>query len=90
MEEARNKYDQVGDLLTPDEAVATLRHFFPNFDFSAHPLDGPFPDVGDLGSDGFQATTENIKRFARERGLTLREVAYEVSMRRASAGPMKL
>lgn len=84
--EAREKYRRLRDLLSPREALANLRHFFPQFDFDAHPLDGPFPDVGDLGSDGFQATTENIRRFARERGLTLREVAYEVSMRRSNAG----
>lgn len=84
--EAQEKYHQLRDLLSPQEALANLRHFFPQFDFDAHPLDGPFPDVGDLGSDGFQATTDNIKRFARERGLTLLEVAYEVSLRRSNAG----
>ena len=85
-EEAQVKSQQIRDLLSPQEALAALRHFFPEFDFSAHPLDGLFPEVGDLGSDGFRATTQNIKRFARERGLTLREVAYEVSMRRSNAG----
>ena len=84
--QAREKYDSLRDLLSPQDALANLRHFFPNFDFSSYPLDGPFPDTGGLGSDGFQATTDNIKRFARERGLTLREVAYEVSMRRSNAG----
>lgn len=84
--EAMEKYRSLRDLLSPQEALANLRHFFPDFDFAAHPLDGPFPDTGDFGSDGFRATTDNIKKFARERGLTLRDVAYEVSMRRSSAG----
>lgn len=87
-QDARDKYQQVRDLLPPKEALTALGFFFQQYDFSRHPLDGPFPfsEVGDLGSDGFQATTENIKRMARERRLTLREVAYDVAMRRASAG----
>ncbi|MES2937610.1 MAG: LLM class flavin-dependent oxidoreductase [Pseudomonadota bacterium] len=85
-QEAKDKYHQVRDLLSPKEALTALGFFFQQYDFSVHPLDGPFPDVGDLGSDGFRATTDNIKRVARERRLTLREVAYEVSMRRLSAG----
>jgi FMN-dependent oxidoreductase (nitrilotriacetate monooxygenase family) len=85
-QEAKDKYHQVRDLLSPQEALTNLGHFFQQYDFSVHPLDGPFPDLGDLGNDGFRATTENIKRFAQERRLTLREVAYEVAMRRASIG----
>jgi FMN-dependent oxidoreductase (nitrilotriacetate monooxygenase family) len=85
-QEAKDKFRQVQDLLSPQEALTALGFFFQQYDFSTHPLDGPFPDVGELGSDGFRATTDNIKRIARERSLTLREIAYEVSMRRASIG----
>lgn len=85
-QEAKDKYHQVRNLLSPEEALTALGHFFQQYDFSVHPLDGPFPDLGELGNDGFRATTDNIKRMAVERRLTLREVAYEVSMRRASIG----
>ncbi|ABC36193.1 putative monooxygenase moxC [Burkholderia thailandensis USAMRU Malaysia  len=85
-EDADGKYRQVRDLLSPREALAYLSHFFQQHDFSVYPLDGPFPDIGDLGNDGFQSTTDNIKRLARERKLTLREVAYEVSTRRSNIG----
>ncbi|MGS0977890.1 LLM class flavin-dependent oxidoreductase [Burkholderia glumae] len=84
--EADDKYRQVRDLLSPNEALAYLGHFFQQHDFSAYPLDGPFPEIGELGNDGFRSTTDNIKRLARERRLTLREVAYEVATRRSNIG----
>ncbi|WP_186161484.1 LLM class flavin-dependent oxidoreductase [Burkholderia gladioli] len=84
--EADDKYRQVRDLLSPQEALAYLGHFFQQHDFSVYPLDGPFPEIGELGNDGFRSTTDNIKKLARERGLTLREVAYEVATRRSNIG----
>ena len=36
---------------------------------------GPFPDLGDTGRGGWQSTTDGIKKYARDAGLTLREVA---------------
>ena len=85
-EEAADKYGQVRDLLSPQEALAYLGHFFQQHDFSVYPLDGPFPEIGDLGNDGFRSTTDNIKRLARERRLSLIEVAYEVATRRSNIG----
>lgn len=85
-EEAADKYGQVRDLLSPQEALAYLGHFFQQHDFSVYPLDGPFPEIGDLGNDGFRSTTDNIKRLARERQLSLIEVAYEVATRRSNIG----
>ncbi|MBU9379929.1 LLM class flavin-dependent oxidoreductase [Burkholderia gladioli] len=84
--EADDKYRQVRELLSPQEALAYLGHFFQQHDFSVYPLDGPFPEIGELGNDGFRSTTDNIKKLARERGLTLREVAYEVATRRSNIG----
>lgn len=84
--EAEEKFLQVRNLLSTKEALAFLGHFFQQHDFSVYPLDGPFPDIGDIGNDGFRSTTDNIKRLARERNLTLREVAFEVATRRSSIG----
>jgi hypothetical protein len=44
-----------------------------------YPLDEPFPDIGDLGQNSFRSTTDEIKRNARERDLTLRQVALEAA-----------
>lgn len=84
--EAQEKFIEVRNLLSPKEALAFLGHFFQGYDFSVYPPDGPFPDIGDIGSDGFRSTTDNIKRLARERNLTLLEVAYEVATRRSNIG----
>ncbi|HEV7368113.1 LLM class flavin-dependent oxidoreductase, partial [Arenibaculum sp.] len=85
-QEAERKYIEIRDLMSIDDALAYLGHFFEQHDFSAYPLDGPFPDLGNLGKDGFQSTTDNIKRLARERGMTLREVALEAATRRVHIG----
>ncbi|APO70486.1 luciferase-like domain-containing protein (plasmid) [Rhizobium gallicum] len=39
----------------------------------------PYPDIGDLGQNSFRSTTDTIKRDARERGLTLRQVALQAA-----------
>ena len=85
-QEADEKYREIRDLLSIEDALAWLGHFFKQHDFSVYPLDGPFPDLGDLGKDGFRSTNDMITRLARERGLTLREVALEVATRRVHIG----
>lgn len=84
--EANEKFLEVRNLLSPKEALAFLGHFFQGYDFSVYPPDGPFPDIGNIGNDGFRSTTDNIKRLAKERNLTLLEVAYEVATRRSNIG----
>jgi FMN-dependent oxidoreductase (nitrilotriacetate monooxygenase family) len=84
--EAQRKYIEIRDLMSIEDALTYLSHFFEQHDFSVYPLDGPFPDLGDLGKDGFQSTTDNIKRLARERNMTLREVALEAATRRVHIG----
>jgi alkanesulfonate monooxygenase SsuD/methylene tetrahydromethanopterin reductase-like flavin-dependent oxidoreductase (luciferase family) len=69
-----------------DEALLYLGRFFDHHDFSQYPLDGPFPDLGDIGKNSFRATTDGIKRTAKERNLTLREVALETATRRTLIG----
>jgi FMN-dependent oxidoreductase (nitrilotriacetate monooxygenase family) len=84
--EAEEKYREIRNLLSIEDALGWLSHFFKQHDFSVYPLDGPFPDLGDLGTDGFRSTNEIIRRLARERNLTLREVALEVATRRVHIG----
>lgn len=80
------KYKNIRSLITPEDALKNLSHFFNQYDFSQHELDDPFPQLGDIGNDGFRFTTDHIKQYAYDRSLTLREVAYEVSMRRSNIG----
>ncbi|MFD0673111.1 LLM class flavin-dependent oxidoreductase [Cohnella sp. GCM10027633] len=74
-EEAERKYLEFANLVTIDKALEYLGRFFEHHDFSQYPLDEPFPDLGDLGSNSFRSGTDKIKQVAREQGLTLRQVA---------------
>lgn len=76
-EEADRKYQEVVGLVTIENALNYLGRFFEHHDFSQYPLDEPFPDVGDLGKNSFQSSTDKIKRTAKEQNLTLRQVALQ-------------
>lgn len=78
-EEAERKYQEVASLVTIENALDYLSRFFEHHDFSQYPLDEPFPDLGDLGKNSFQSSTDKIKQDAREKGLTLRQVALQVA-----------
>ncbi|KRD72236.1 LLM class flavin-dependent oxidoreductase [Ensifer sp. Root278] len=83
-EEAEAKYRAIRDLVTIEEALLYLGRFFDHHDFSAYPLDAPFPDIGDTGKNSFRATTDRIKKTARETGATLREIALDVATPRTA------
>ncbi|AJE48810.1 LLM class flavin-dependent oxidoreductase [Celeribacter indicus] len=74
-EAAEAKYHAIRALLTLDEALAYLGRYFDHHDFSQYDPDAPFPDLGEIGRNSFRSTTDRIKAEAREKGLTLREVA---------------
>jgi FMN-dependent oxidoreductase (nitrilotriacetate monooxygenase family) len=75
VEEAERKYKEISELVTIESALDYLGRYFEHFDFSQFPLDEPFPNLGDLGSNSFRSTTDKIKREAKEQNLTLRQVA---------------
>lgn len=79
VEEAEEKYNAIKNLVSIDEALNYLGRFFDHYDFSQFPLDEPFPDIGDVGSNSFKSTTDAIKKSAKENNLTLREVALQVT-----------
>ncbi|MDO7908008.1 LLM class flavin-dependent oxidoreductase [Paenibacillus sp. JX-17] len=83
-EEAERKYQEVAGLVTIENALNYLGRFFEHHDFSQYPLDEPFPDVGDLGKNSFQSGTDKMKKDAKERGLTLRQVALQSATPRTS------
>ncbi|WP_338542417.1 LLM class flavin-dependent oxidoreductase [Paenibacillus tundrae] len=81
-EEAQRKYDEVVRLGSVEDAVQYLSRYFDYHDFTQYALDEPFPDLGDFGSNGFRSLTDQIKRDAKEQGLTLREVSLHVAQPR--------
>lgn len=78
-EDAERQYQTTAALVSVTDALNYLGRYFEHHDFSQYPLDEPFPDIGDLGQNSFRSTTDEIKRNARERGLTLRQVALEAA-----------
>lgn len=83
-EEAAQNYSQLMNLISIEEALHYLGRYFDHYDFSKHPLDEKFPDIGDVGKNSFQSVTDHIKQFAREDRLTLREVALRVATPKGS------
>jgi len=83
-EEAEHKYQEIAGLVSIDHALNYLGRYFDHYDFSQYPLDEPFPEIGDVGSNSFRSTTDKIKQQAREEGLTLRQVALRASTPRTS------
>jgi FMN-dependent oxidoreductase (nitrilotriacetate monooxygenase family) len=78
-EDVERQYQVTAALVSIKDALNYLGRYFEHHDFSQYPLDAPFPDVGELGQNSFRSTTDEIKRNACERGLTLRQVALEAA-----------
>jgi FMN-dependent oxidoreductase (nitrilotriacetate monooxygenase family) len=76
-EEAERKYQEIAELVSIENALNYLGRFFEHHDFSQYPLDEPFPDLGDLGSNSFRSGTDKIKQNAKAHNLTLRQVALQ-------------
>lgn len=74
-EEADRKHEELASLVTIDKALHALGRPFDDHDFTQYPLDEPFPDLGNIGVNSQQGEAERIKRKAKEKQLTLREVA---------------
>jgi FMN-dependent oxidoreductase (nitrilotriacetate monooxygenase family) len=82
-EEAERIQQERNGKLDFEKALVQLGRPFNYYDFSKHALDEPFPDLGDLGSNGYRSAAERIKRIAREGRLTLRQAVERFSVRRS-------
>jgi FMN-dependent oxidoreductase (nitrilotriacetate monooxygenase family) len=78
-EDVEQQYQQTAALVSVEDALNYLGRFFDHHDFSQYPLDAPFPALGDIGQNSFRSTTDEIKRNAREKALTLRQAALEAA-----------
>ncbi|MEY4511941.1 MAG: hypothetical protein RLZZ450_4063 [Pseudomonadota bacterium] len=74
-EEAQRLEAEQNDNVDLSKALVQLGRPFNYYDFSAHDLDAPFPDLGDRGQNGYRSAAERVKRIAREENLTLRQAA---------------
>ena len=78
-QDVERQYQYTAGLVSIEDALNYLGRFFEHHDFSQYPLDEPFPELGALGANSFRSTTDEIKRVARQRHLTLRQVALETA-----------
>ena len=86
-DEVERRYLQAVELVSIEDAIVALGRPFNDHDFSQYPLDAPFPELGDLGSNSQKGGSDRIKQLAKDEGLTLREVALHFSRpRRDFAG----
>ena len=82
-EAARRLEEETLGKLDLKKALVQLGRPFNYHDFRQYPVDAPFPELGDLGTNGYRGHAERIKRVAREQGLTLRETAWRFASRRS-------
>ena len=78
-EEAEEKYLEIANLVEIEQALNYMGRFFNDLDFTQFDLDAPFPELGDYGRNGWESSTDSIKKTAREKELTLREMALQVT-----------
>ena len=78
-DEADRKYEEIANLVEIDDALNYLGRYFNDMDFTPYELDDAFPDLGDFGRNGWESTTDRIKQAAREKELTLRQVALQAT-----------
>ncbi|MNC09145.1 putative monooxygenase MoxC [compost metagenome] len=77
--DVENQYQTTAALVSINDALNYLGRYFEHHDFSQYQLDEAFPELGELGQNSFRSTTDEIKRNAHERNLTLRQVALEAA-----------
>jgi alkanesulfonate monooxygenase SsuD/methylene tetrahydromethanopterin reductase-like flavin-dependent oxidoreductase (luciferase family) len=80
-EEARQREAAINGAVDLKKALVQLGRPFNYHDFSAYPLDAPFPDLGGLGLNGYRGAAERIQRVARDEKLTLRQTALRFAAR---------
>ena len=73
MAEAREHYEALQNLLPDDLALQALSHISGGLDLAKFPLDGPLPDLPP--SNAAKARQALVVKTARERNMTLREIA---------------
>ncbi|WP_372666400.1 LLM class flavin-dependent oxidoreductase [Amycolatopsis kentuckyensis] len=74
---AEAKRDALRGLMPPQVALAHLAYLLGGFGLTAYPLDGPLPELPE--SNQSKSTQLDVYLRARQRGLTIRQLAAEIS-----------
>jgi FMN-dependent oxidoreductase (nitrilotriacetate monooxygenase family) len=75
--EAKEKYDQLQDLIHPKVGLALLSGLVGGFDLSSYPLDGPLPDLPETNLQ--KSRLQLVTDLARRDNLTIRQLYQAVA-----------
>ena len=75
-QEAEDKFEQLQSLVDPVLSIGLLSAFL-NRDLSAHPIDGPLPDLS--STEGWQSRQQLFVDLARRENLSIRQLALKIS-----------
>jgi alkanesulfonate monooxygenase SsuD/methylene tetrahydromethanopterin reductase-like flavin-dependent oxidoreductase (luciferase family) len=81
--QAREREEEIEGKLDLRKALVQLGRPFNYHDFNQYELDAPFPELGELGINGYRGHAERIKRVAKAEGLTLRQTAWRFAARKS-------
>lgn len=75
--EAKEKYDQLQNLIHPSVGLALLSGNLGGFDLSAYPLDGPLPDLPETNLN--KSRQKLVTDLARRESLTIRQLYQAIA-----------
>jgi N-acetyl-S-(2-succino)cysteine monooxygenase len=70
--EAKEKFEQLQELILPEVGLALLSALVGGFDLSSYPLDGPVPDLPETNNN--KSRQALLLHLAKQRGLTIRQL----------------
>lgn len=76
--EAREKFEQLQDLIDPSVGVGLISTFLGGIDLSGYPIDGPFPADLPVG-EGWKSRHELFNKLATRENLSIRELYKRVA-----------
>jgi FMN-dependent oxidoreductase (nitrilotriacetate monooxygenase family) len=76
-QEAREKFQQIQDLIHPQVGLALLGGMIGGFDLSQYPLDGPLPDLPE--TNGGKSRQKLLTDLARRENLTIRQLYQAIA-----------
>ena len=77
-DEAREKFEQLQDLIDPAVGLGLMSAFLGGIDLSRYPIDGPFPADLPVG-EGWKSRHELFNKLAQRENLSIRELYKRVA-----------
>lgn len=78
-EEAEARYQELVALTSIDTGLGFLSRSFNDHDFRQYDLDGPFPEVEQIGNESNQSASQRILKRVRKDNLSIRQIARELA-----------